>query len=77
MAESAETKDLPIYTILEADGQHDENILEEHIFNRDPTHAYKVDFIRSNLSPSNSDVRQPWTCLPKELRDRIDGLSMS
>ncbi|KAK0948076.1 hypothetical protein LTR29_000600 [Friedmanniomyces endolithicus] len=68
------TPDIPTYTILEADGQYPEQLLEDQIFNYDPTHAYKVHFVRSTLAPSGTDVRKPWSEVPKDIRDEVDGL---
>ena len=68
--------DIPTYTILEADGQHENNDLEDHLFAQDPTHAYHVRFIRGSLSPGETAVRKPWTEIPKELRDEVDGIMM-
>jgi C-terminal binding protein len=68
------TDELPTYTIVEADGQHPDSALEDRIFNSDPTHQYKVRFIRTALSPSNTATRKPWTDIPKELRGEINGL---
>ncbi|KAK3617617.1 hypothetical protein LTR56_025164 [Elasticomyces elasticus] len=64
----------PTYTILEADGQYPDQQLEEKLFNDDPTHPYKVRFVRSTLAPSETDVRLPWTDVPKDVRDEVDGL---
>lgn len=65
---------IPTYTILEADGQHPDQLLEDRVFNEDPTHQYKVRFLRAALSPAGIAERKPWTDLPKELRDEVDGL---
>lgn len=65
---------VPTYTILEADGQHPDGILEDHIFNNEPTHPYKVHFVRAALSPVGVAERKPWTDIPKDLRDEVDGL---
>ncbi|KAK3117750.1 hypothetical protein LTR53_000560 [Teratosphaeriaceae sp. CCFEE 6253] len=66
--------EIPTYTILEADGQHPDHHLEDQIFNEDPTHAYKVHFVRSALAPSGTDVRRPWTDIPEKIRDEVNGL---
>ncbi|KAK0913478.1 hypothetical protein LTR02_002326 [Friedmanniomyces endolithicus] len=66
--------EIPTYTILEADGQYPEQLLEDQIFNDDPKHPYKVRFVRSKLAPSGTDVRRPWSEVPKDIRDEVDGL---
>ena len=65
---------VPTYTILEADGQHAENILEDRIFNETPTHPYNLRFVRGTLAPTGTAYLKPWTDVPKSLRDKVDGL---
>ncbi|KAF2766567.1 phosphoglycerate dehydrogenase [Teratosphaeria nubilosa] len=78
MAAVPVSQDQPSYTILEADGQHPDSALEETIFNAprlDPSQpSVKVRFLRGALSPSGTADLHPWTNIPKELRDEIDGL---
>ncbi|KAK4555467.1 hypothetical protein LTR86_007219 [Recurvomyces mirabilis] len=68
--------DIPTYTILEADGQHEDNDLEDRLFAQDPTHAYNVRFVRDSLSPGETAIRRPWSEVPKGLRDEVDGIMM-
>lgn len=68
------TSDIPTYTILEADGQHPDELLEDRIFNESPTHPYKVHFLRAALAPLGASSYKPWTEIPKEVRDEVDGL---
>ncbi|KAK5131498.1 hypothetical protein LTR08_000892 [Meristemomyces frigidus] len=70
----AASEDIPTYTILEADGQHPEDILEDRIFNDSPTHLYKVRFLRTALAPVGTAYLKPWTDIPKDVRDEVDGL---
>ncbi|EMC95097.1 hypothetical protein BAUCODRAFT_149122 [Baudoinia panamericana UAMH 10762] len=66
--------DIRTYTILEADGQHPEGLLEDQIFNVDPTHSYKVRFLRAALAPSGTATVRPWAEIPKDIRDEVHGL---
>ncbi|KAK4547953.1 hypothetical protein LTR36_010672 [Oleoguttula mirabilis] len=66
--------DSPTYTILEADGQYPDNILEDRIFNESPGHPYKIHFLRTSLAPVGTAYLKPWTEIPKEIRDEVDGL---
>jgi len=66
--------DTVTYTILEADGQHADSLVEDRIFNEDPTHAYKVRFVRGALAPYNTAERKPWSDIPKEIRDEVQGI---
>ena len=70
----ATTSDIMTFTILEADGQHPDCLLEDHIFNQSPSHPYKVRFLRGSLAPSGTADRRPWTEIPKDIRDQVDGL---
>lgn len=70
----ATSSDVPTFTILEADGQHPDNILEERIFNEAPGQPYKVHFLRTALAPVGTAYLKPWTEIPKEIRDQVDGL---
>lgn len=68
------TADIPTYTILEADGQHADSLVEDRIFNDDPSHQYRVRFLRGTLAPTGTQYLKPWAELPKEIRDEVDGL---
>lgn len=65
---------IPTYTILEADGQYPDNTLEETVFAPQPGQNYKVRFLRTALAPVGVDYLQPYTEIPKEIRDEVDGL---
>lgn len=64
----------PTFTILEADGQYPDNTLEETIFAPRPDQNYKVRFLRTALAPVGYDYLLPWSNIPKEIRDEVDGL---
>ncbi|KAK3074856.1 hypothetical protein LTR53_002375 [Teratosphaeriaceae sp. CCFEE 6253] len=65
--------EIPTYTILEADGQHPDGHLEDQIFNEDPTHAYKVHFVRAALAPSGTDTHYG----TEDIADHAIGLALS
>lgn len=65
------------YTILEADGQYPDNELEETIFAPQPGQDYRVRFIRTALAPVGVDYLKPYSEIPKEIRDEVDGLMVS
>ncbi|KAK3669587.1 hypothetical protein LTR78_010525 [Recurvomyces mirabilis] len=60
--------DIPTYTILEADGQHEDNDLEDRLFAQDPTNAYTVRFVRGSLSPDYGT---------EDIADHAIGLALS
>jgi C-terminal binding protein len=66
--------DVPTYTILEADGQYPDNTLEETIFAPQEGQNYRVRFLRTALAPVGVDYLKPYSEIPKEIRDEVDGL---
>lgn len=61
------------FTILEADGQYnDDNALEQAMFAAGDD--YTIRFVRGSLAPVGYDTLAPWTDIPKDLRDEVDGL---
>lgn len=73
-ATSNSNEDVPTYTILEADGQYPDNVLEETVFAPQPGQNYRVRFLRTALAPVGVDYLQPYTEVPKEIRDEVQGL---
>lgn len=61
-------------TILEADGQYTDNLLENKLFASNLPPGVKVRFIRGALAPVGFDTLSPWTDIPKDIRDQVDGL---
>lgn len=53
-----------------------DDVLEQQIFTANPTHPYNIKFLRTALAPVGVDTMQPWTDIPKEIRDQVDGLMM-
>lgn len=63
------------FTILEADGQYTgANELEDLIFAPATSSDYTVRFVRGSLAPVGYDTLAPWTDIPEELRNEVDGL---
>lgn len=48
--------------------------MEQGIFTTNPSHAYKVDYIQTGLWPTGTAISKPWSAIPKELRDRVEGI---
>lgn len=51
-----------------------DSTVEDVVFNESPTHSYKVRFIRTALAPVGTAYLKPWTDIPKEIRDEVQGL---
>lgn len=62
------------FTILEADGQYNDNILEDQIFASERLQGCQVRFIRGALAPVGFDTLAPWTDIPEDIRNEVDGL---
>ena len=48
--------------------------MEQEIFTANPSHAYKVDYVQTGLFPTGVPTAKPWSSIPKDLRDRVDGI---
>lgn len=61
---------------MEADGIYQDDVLEQQIFNENASHAYKVNFHRGTLAPPGGEVMHPWTDIPQDIREQVDGIMM-
>ncbi|KAF2094217.1 C-terminal binding protein [Rhizodiscina lignyota] len=66
--------DVPTYTIIQADGLYSDDVVEQEIFNAKPTHKYKLDYLSTNLYPAGTPIIKPWSAIPQDVRDRVDGI---
>ncbi|OQV00495.1 D-isomer specific 2-hydroxyacid dehydrogenase, NAD binding domain-containing protein [Cladophialophora immunda] len=69
-----ETTEVPTYTIIQADGVYPDDVVERPIFTANPTHAYKLNYVSTHLFPTGTPVPKPWSSIPKDLRDQVDGI---
>lgn len=53
-------------------GQDD--ILETQTFTENPSYQYKVNYVQTQLFPPGTPLPKPWSAMPKELRDQVDGI---
>lgn len=65
---------VPTFTIIQADGLYPDDIVEQQIFAPRPGQNYKVDFVSTGLWPTGTPRSKPWSAIPEELRNRIDGI---
>ena len=49
-------------------------ILENQIFTENPPRAYKVNYLQTHLFPTGTSKPKPWSDIPKDLRDQVDGI---
>lgn len=66
--------DAPTYTIIQADGLYRDEKVEEQIFAAKPGQNYKVDYKQLQLFPTGSTEPQPWTSIPEEVRNKVNGI---
>ncbi|OAP61599.1 hypothetical protein AYL99_03802 [Fonsecaea erecta] len=69
-----ETTEVPTYTIIQADGIYPDDAVEQAIFTANPPHPYKLEYVSTGLFPTGAPVPKPWSSIPKDLRDRVDGI---
>lgn len=49
-------------------------MLEQALFNENPSHDYEVEYVQSDLFPTGVSSPKPWSAMDKSLRDRVNGL---
>jgi len=57
-----------------SNGQIQDDTVEQQIFTTSPTHVYKLDYFQTGLFPSGTAVSKPWSTIPQQVRDRVDGI---
>ncbi|VUC30172.1 unnamed protein product [Clonostachys rosea] len=67
--------DIPSYTIIHADGLYEDDKLEQEIL-RSTDGSYKVEYSQTHLSPAGVPTYKPWATIDKELRDKVQGISI-
>ncbi|CAK1365112.1 C-terminal-binding protein [Cercospora beticola] len=65
---------IPTFTIIQADGLYPDDSVEQQIFAPRPGQNYKLDFVSTGLWPTGTPQSKPWSAIPEELRNRIDGI---
>lgn len=70
------TNSTPTYTIIQADGLYPDDTVENEIFTRNPKHEYKVNYVRVGLFPPGQAERKPWSDVPADLREQVDGIEV-
>ncbi|KIX92499.1 uncharacterized protein Z520_11819 [Fonsecaea multimorphosa CBS 102226] len=66
--------EVPTYTIIQADGIYPDDAVEQAIFTANPPHPYKLNYVSTGLFPTGAPLPKPWSAIPKDLRDRVDGI---
>lgn len=70
------TEEPPTITIIQADGVYPDNDFEEKLFAPLPTQNYKLQYIQTNLYPTGATARKPWSTIPEEIRNQVDGIEV-
>lgn len=71
---SADSGPVPHYTIIQADGLYPDEKFERQLFAPRESQAYTVEYLQTGLFPTGVPDSRPWSDIPKELRDRVDGI---
>lgn len=53
-----------------------DDTIENAIFAPLPTQKYKVEYLQGNLWPDGASEKRPWSEIPKDLRERINGIEV-
>ncbi|PWY75437.1 C-terminal binding protein [Aspergillus heteromorphus CBS 117.55] len=68
---------IPTYTIIQADGLYEDDTIEQQILNPpNKSHAYKINYQQTHLSPDGVPTYKPWSTIDKSLRDQVDGITL-
>ena len=68
--------EIPTFTICHADGLYADDELEDEMFAPSSTQDYKVDYFQANLLPTLAEDPKPWSSIPKEVRDKVNGITL-
>ncbi len=68
--------DIPTYTIIQADGLYPDDNLEKELFAPRAGQNYKLKYVQTNLYPSMATDMKPWSTIPEELRNQVDGIEV-
>ncbi|KIW79919.1 hypothetical protein Z517_06534 [Fonsecaea pedrosoi CBS 271.37] len=71
---SDQVPEVPTYTIIQADGIYPDDVVEQEIFTANPPHPYKLNYVSTPLFPVGAPTPKPWSTIPKDLRDQVDGI---
>lgn len=68
---------IPTYTIIQADGLYPgDDTYENELFAPREGQNYKVNYQQVNLYPVGARAPKPWSDVPKELREKVDGIEV-
>lgn len=73
MASNTQTS-TPHFTIIQADGLYPNDSFEQDFFRPSDSESYTFEYHQADLFPTGVANPRPWSDLPKELRDRADGI---
>ena len=65
---------IPTYTIIQADGLYPDDEYEKKLFAPQPGQNYKLNYLQVHLYPVGARAPKPWSAIPKEIRDQVDGI---
>lgn len=71
---SSDATSIPHYTIVQADGLYPNDDFEQKFFATTESDTHTVEYHQADLFKTGTPNPKLWTDLPKELRDRVDGL---
>lgn len=64
------------YTIIQADGLYPDENVEQEIFRPQSGQDFQIEYHQTHLWPTGTVDPKPWSSIPKDLRDRVDGIEV-
>lgn len=64
----------PTYTIIQADGLYPDDAFEQDLFKPSADKNYSFEYIQCDLWPTGKPTPKPWSDIPSDLRDRVNGI---
>ncbi len=70
------SEEIPTYTIIQADGLYPDDDVENKLFAPNAGQKYHVNYVQTGLYPSMATVMRPWSDIPEDLRNQVDGIEV-
>ena len=74
---TAMSEEVPIYTIIQADGLYPgDDEYENKLFAPREGQNYKLNYLQVDLYPVGAPTPKPWSDIPEEIRNQVDGIEV-
>ena len=69
-------EEIPTYTIIQADGLYPDDDFENELFAPRQNQNYKLQYLQTNLWPTQAVEPRPWSSIPEETRNQVNGIEV-